>query len=72
MTKYLDNVFFSLLTVPDNERLFEHVMGDYNKNVEPFETPDSKVEVEFGVTPLYLDLDQHGILKAGNIFCSID
>ena len=38
-------------------------MTDYNKNVEPFETADSKLEVEFGVTPIYLDLDQRGILK---------
>ena len=57
---------FVFLALTDNERLFEHVLGDYNKNVEPFEAPDSKLEVEFGVTPLYLDLDQHGILKVGN------
>ena len=42
-------------------------MGDYNMNMEPFEAPGSKIEVEFGVTPIYLDLDQHGILKVGEL-----
>ena len=51
----------------DYERLFQHVMGDYNMNMEPFEAPGSKIEVEFGVTPIYLDLDQHGILKVGEL-----
>ena len=63
---------FLSIVLTDHERLFEHVMGDYNKNVEPFEAPDSKIEVEFGVTPLYLDLDQHGILKARNCFIWVD
>ena len=60
-------MYYILLDLNDYERLFEHVLSDYNKNVEPFETPGSKVEVEFGVTPIYLDLDQNGILKVGRI-----
>ena len=60
-------LYHIILDLTDYERLFEHILSDYNKNVEPFEAPGHKIEVEFGITPIYLDLDQNGILKVGRI-----
>ena len=63
---YNDKILYHiLLDLTDYERLFEHVLSGYNKDVEPFEAPGSQIELEFGVTPIYLDLDQNGILKVG-------
>ena len=47
-----------------HEHLFELLFRNYNKQVAPLvKWPASGIEVKFGIAPIYLNLDQYGILK---------
>ena len=47
-----------------HERLFDLLFRNYNKQVAPLvKWPASGIEVKFGIAPIYLTLDQYGILK---------
>ena len=47
-----------------HERLFDSLFSNYNKQVAPLvKWPASGIEVKFGIAPIYLSLDQYGILK---------
>ena len=46
------------------ERLFDSLFRNYNKQVAPLDKwQASGIEVKFGIAPIYLTLDQYGILK---------
>ena len=66
MNKLLVIVFVAIAVVSaesDYEKLFNHLMNDYNKNVPPNENVEDKTEVQFSFTPICFDLGPDGILN---------
>jgi nicotinic acetylcholine receptor len=47
----------------DHERLYKKLFSKYESNVAPFSKGGASLDVEFGVNPIYFDLDATGVLK---------